>query len=97
MRTIRSRRTLFLAAAGAVGALGLLAGCSGFNDARGIGDAPVGQTHEAPRQVWANVDRFPNVSAFCIGANGVYTTTREAAPVVVPDDPNCAEGGILRD
>lgn len=71
------------------------AGCSGFNDDRGKGDAPVGRRHEAPRQVWQNLDGFPNVSAFCVGVNGVYTTTREAAPVVVPDDPNCAEGGIL--
>lgn len=69
------------------------AGCS--SDERGIGDAPVGDQHEEPRQVWVNVDRFPNVSAFCIGANGVYTTTREAAPTVVQDDTNCAEGGVL--
>jgi hypothetical protein len=75
----------------------LLAGCSGFNDDRGIGDAPVGDRFEAPRRVWVNIDQFPNVAAFCIGANGVYTTTRQAAPAVVPDDPNCAEGGILRD
>ena len=71
------------------------AGCSGYNDDRGKGDAPVGARHEAPRQVWQNLDGYPNVSAFCVGVNGVYTTTREAAPVVVPDDPNCAEGGIL--
>ena len=73
------------------------AGCSGYNDDRGKGDAPVGTRHEAPRQVWQNLDGFPNVAAFCVGVNGVYTTTREAAPVVVPEDPNCAEGGILAD
>jgi hypothetical protein len=86
-----------LAVLGAASVLVTLAGCSGFNDARGIGDAPVGPTFEKPRKVWVNIDQFPNVVAFCIGANGVYTTTREAAPTVVPDDPNCAEGGILRD
>jgi hypothetical protein len=93
MRTDRTRRVALVAAASFLA----LAGCSGFNDARGVGDAPVGQRFEAPRRVWANIDQFPNVAAFCIGANGVYTTTRQAAPAVVPDDPNCAEGGILRD
>ncbi len=65
------------------------------NDPRGLGDAPVGTRHETRRQVWVNIDRYPNVAAFCIGENGIYTTTREAAPVVVPDDPNCDEGGVL--
>lgn len=69
--------------------------CSAFNDERGKGDAPLQERHEDPRQVWENLDGFPNISAFCIGANGVYTTTREAAPAVILDDPNCTEGGIL--
>ena len=30
-----------------------------------------------------------------VGENGIYIHTREAPPVVVPDDPNCDEGGIL--
>lgn len=78
----------------AVGVL-ILASCSSYNDARGIGDAPVGKRHEAPRQVWQNIDGMMNIAAFCIGVNGVYTHTREAAPVVVPNDPNCSEGGVL--
>lgn len=69
--------------------------CSSYNDARGIGDAPVGKKHEAPRQVWVNIDGFMNVSAFCIGPNGVYTHTREATPIIIPDDRNCVEGGLL--
>lgn len=79
-------------------ALGLTLGaaaCGNYNDERGIGDAPVGVNHETKRQVWANIDKFPNVVAFCIGENGVYTTTREAAPVVIVSDPECKEGGIL--
>lgn len=73
-------------------------GCSKYNDARGRGDAPVGGVHEQARQVWENLDQFPNISAFCIGSNGVYTTTREGvALVIVQDDANCAEGGILHD
>ena len=73
----------------------ILAGCGSYNDARGIGDAPVGKRHEAPRQVWQNIDGMMNIAAFCIGENGVYTHTREAPPVIVRDDPNCDEGGIL--
>ena len=72
------------------------AACSGFNDDRGIGDAPVDQQPDDARKVWPNADRFPNISAFCIGGNGVYTTTRQAPPAIVVDDPECAEGGVLR-
>ena len=87
--TLRKKALAFGAAAV------LLAACNSYNDARGIGDAPVGKRHEAPRQVWQNIDGMMNISAFCIGANGAYTHTREAAPVIVPNDPNCAVGGIL--
>ena len=94
--TSTSRWTVRVAAAATTLVVAVTAaGCSGYNDDRGKGDAPAGARHEAPRQVWQNLDGYPNVSAFCVGVNGVYTTTREAAPVVVPDDPNCAEGGIL--
>lgn len=80
-----------LALAGAVSLLG--AACS--NDEEGRGDAPVGERHESPRQVWVAPDLYPNVTAWCIGVNGAYVTTREAPPVIVPDDPNCQEGGAL--
>jgi hypothetical protein len=75
-----------------------LVGCGdSYNDKRGVGDAPVGEVHEAPRQVWQNVDKYPNVVAFCIGADAVYTVTAEVVPVVVKDSANCAEGGILEE
>ena len=77
----------------------MLTGCSEYNDERGRGDAPVGERHEDPRQIWQNLDKFPNVSAFCIGENGVYTNTgdnRDPVDIIV-SDPNCAEGGILYD
>lgn len=80
----------------ALTAVAALAGCSNYNDERGKGDAPVGDIDEQPRNVWNNVNGFPNIAAFCIGDNGVYTTTREAAPTVIVDDPECAEGGALR-
>lgn len=64
-------------------------------DRKGLGDAPVGKRHETARQVWTSPDEFMNIAAYCIGANGVYVHTRNAAPVVVPNDNNCAEGGAL--
>lgn len=78
-------------------ALALTAGCSGFNDDRGVGDAPVDQQPDATRKVWPNANAFPNISAFCIGGNGVYSTTRQAPPAIVVNDPECAENGILQD
>ena len=75
--------------------LGTVAGCSGFKDDRGIGDAPSDQQPDVPVKVWPVPDKFMNIGAFCIGENGVYIHTREAAPVVVADDPNCDEGGVL--
>lgn len=76
-----------------------LTGCSAWNDERGRGDAPVGERHEEPRETWQNVDKFPNIVAFCIGENGVYTNTRtQGDPVdIVVGDPNCTEGGELVD
>lgn len=74
----------------------LAVGCTEFNDDRGIGDAPVEQQDDETRKVWPNGDGFPNVSAFCIGGNGIYTNTRQADPVdVVVNDPECGEGGVL--
>lgn len=82
--------------AAALAVVALSAGCSGWNDERGVGDAPVDQQPDAHRKVWPNADQFPNISAFCVGGNGVYTTTRNAPPVVVVDDPECADNGELR-
>ncbi len=82
-------------AAGVCLALLAVAGCSKFQDDRGIGDAPADQQPDRPIKVWAGPDQFMNVGAYCIGVDGVYIHTRQAAPVVVPDDPNCDEGGIL--
>lgn len=73
-----------------------LTGCK-FEDERGVGDAPVGTLHEGPRQVWQNIDQFPNIVAFCIGRNGVYTHTRAAAPIVIANDANCTDDGILKE
>jgi hypothetical protein len=81
----------------AVAAIATTAGCSEFNDDRGKGDAPVDQQADREVTVWPNGDGFPNVAAFCIGDNGVYSVTggnRDPLDVVA-NDPNCAEGGVL--
>ena len=73
-----------------------LGACSEAEDKRGIGDAPVAQQDDQERKVWPNGNGFPNISAFCIGGNGVYTTSgTQRPPVVVVDDPECAQGGVL--
>lgn len=78
------------------GASGLvLALSAGSCDDKGLGDAPVGKTHEGDRQVWTMPDQFPNIAGLCIGDNGVYATTREAQPAVVVGDPECKPGGAL--
>jgi hypothetical protein len=68
-----------------------LAGCSDFDDERGRGDAPVEDRRgdDAPANVINMPDRFSNVAFKCWGPNGIYVTTRDAAPVVVPDDAQC--------
>lgn len=71
-----------------------LAGCGAFNDQRGKGDAPVANRKgdDAPARVVNMPDGFSNVAFKCIDSNGLYVTTKDAAPVVVADDPLCVEG-----
>ena len=69
-----------------------LVSCSGYNDDRGKGDAPVKSKDDSPAVVINFPDGFLNVAFKCLNGNGIYTHTREAAPVVVVDDPNCDEG-----
>ena len=69
-----------------------VAGCGDWwKDDRGKGDAPVNQLEDKEVTVYPNGDGYPNISFFCAGENGVYSTTREAPPVVVASDPNCTE------
>jgi hypothetical protein len=92
MNIDRLKSPKFLIPAVAAGALLLSASSC---DEKGLGDAPIGDQHETEREIWVNADKFPNISAFCIGNSGVYTTTREAAPVIIADDSNCLPGGVL--
>jgi hypothetical protein len=63
-----------------------------YKEARGRGDAPVTREAERPWKVINGPDQFHNIAFICHGTNGLYTHTREAQPVVVPNDPMCAEG-----
>ena len=87
--TKRAMRRTALAAAVTIA----LVGCSGFNDDRGKGDAPIANKggDDSGAYLVNFPDGFSNVAHKCLGGNGIYTTTRDAAPVVVPDDPECAK------
>ncbi|WP_333769470.1 hypothetical protein [Streptomyces sp. IBSBF 2435] len=68
-----------------------LAGCS--SDKRGTGDSPVANHRgdDSPANVTNFPDHFANIATKCVaGAPGfrAFVTTREAAPVVLPD-PAC--------
>lgn len=66
------------------------AACGQYDNKRGRGDAPVGSADDTPAQVVNFPDLFANVAVKCHKGNGIYVTTRDAAPVVVPNDPACA-------
>ncbi len=66
---------------------------SEFGDKHGIRDAPVepaADQNNLPAHVITFPDTFANVLFKCDGKNGLYVTSRDAAPVVVANDPNCA-------
>ena len=61
---------------------------------RGTGDAPVEAVSEqdftAPHLI--NMPNgFMNIAFKCFGPNGIYAHTREAAPVIIVNDPNCEQ------
>lgn len=68
----------------------LVAGCDNYNNERGRGDAPVESSDDSPAVIINFPDQFHNIAFKCMGGNGLYTHTREAAPVVIVDDPECA-------
>lgn len=81
--------TIIKTAAIAGAGLLLAVGCS--NDEEGRGDAPVGERHEAPRQVINMPDSFPNLAIACDGTTAIMVTTR-TNPVVIPNSQYC--GGV---
>lgn len=85
-----TRRIAIGAAATAV-VLGVGA-CNAQNETRGIGDSPVGRHDDTPAEVVNFPDQFANVTTKCNHGNRIYSTTRQAAVVVIPADPSCAVG-----
>jgi len=82
---------LLTAAVLAAVALPLLSGCA--SEKRGTADSPVANQRgdDSPANVTNFPDHFANIATKCVaGAPGfrAFVTTREAAPVVLPD-PNC--------
>ena len=85
-----TRTKKFLAIAGLCLAAGFTVGCA---ENEQLDDAPVGIIDDSPVFVITNVDKFPNVAVRCYGANGIYTTTRDAAGAItiIVNDPECPE------
>lgn len=80
----------FLVLAVLIGTLAL-GGCASAK--RGLRDSPVepaAKQNNAPAHIITMPNHFENVAFKCDGHNGIYSTTRQAAPVIVPNDPNCA-------
>lgn len=79
-------------------AVGLVTGAGSceddYNEQRGLGDAPVGKANDSPAYIVNMPNGYMNVAIRCVGGNGIYGHTREAAPTVIPNDPLCAEGGF---
>jgi hypothetical protein len=68
-----------------------LGGCSSWNDKHGKGDSPVGKTDDSPARVVNMPDGFANLAIKCYNGNGIYVTTRDAAPTIIVNDPNCPQ------
>ena len=65
----------------------VLTSCS--SDTRGTGDAPVGPYDDSPARIVNFPNNFANVAFKCLGHNGIYSSTREAPPVIIVNDPEC--------
>lgn len=69
---------------------GLLGGCAASS--RGTKDSPVepaAQQDNLAPHIINMPDGFMNLAFKCNGTDGIYAHTRDAAPVIVPNDPNC--------
>lgn len=68
-----------------------LVGCSQgeYGRTHGIRDAPVGNQDDTAAFIINFPDQFENVAFKCHGVDGIYTTTRQAPPVVIVNDPAC--------
>jgi len=75
----------------------LAVGCSGYNNARGKGDAPVAGSDDSPAQIINMPDGFPNVATKCDGhGHRIFVSTHDktdSQPTVVTD-PSCPGGAV---
>ena len=81
-------------AGAAVIALGLgVLGCSQYNEARGIGDAPIGRHNDSPADVTNFPDKFGNVATKCSTVAGkriwMATHGNNARTFTVESDASC--------
>lgn len=88
--TVRGRH---LVAAAAVALAAGLAGCSQYNEARGVGDAPVGKRNDQPADVTNFPDGFGNVATKCSVVPGkrIWMATHGGAArtFTVESDESC--------
>lgn len=92
-----NKKRAAVAAVVAAVALGTMTACSGYNDERGKGDAPVANRsgEDSPKHVTNNPDGFGNVATGCVaGATGwryFVTTSTDKNPsnLVVVAAPEC--------
>lgn len=70
----------------------LLTAC-GDTSSTGDSDPPAREDiDDSPPLAVINMpDTFMNIAFKCMGVNGIYAHTREAAPVIIPNDPECKE------
>lgn len=92
------RLKLIVALALLLGLILGIAGCSGYNDARGRGDAPVGPANDDAAEIVNFPDTFSGVAIKCDGhGHRLYVVTHEKSdvPVTVIADASCP-GGVPR-
>ena len=70
----------------------VLMAAAGCSDTSPTGDSPTGDIDDSPAAVINFPDKFMNIAFKCMGVNGLYAHTREASPIVIPDDPMCRSG-----
>lgn len=79
---------LMVYAVGAVAAMFIAAGCSGYNDARGKGDAPAGKGDDSTATITNMPDGFPNVSRKCLkGSEPWAAAVNTSGALVLYQDP----------
>jgi hypothetical protein len=89
------KRALRKLALPAIAVVLTLSACSGFNDERGWGDAPVSKRDDSGAEVINFPNQFANIAHKCDGqGHRVYVVTHSKTdvPPVVIADPTCPGG-----